>query len=94
MMVGSVRGKQRFDMPFRVKQSGRDVGVSGVVLPIEAGAEAKSAGGQVRLKPPFMESVVCPQPAQKGLRAFQSMSARASAYIAAWGAGSVMWVRP
>ena len=83
MMVGSVRGKQRLDMPFRVMQSGRDVGVSGVVLPMEPRAEARSVGGQVRLKPPLIERVGCPHPAQKGLRAFQSMRARASAYIAA-----------
>ena len=86
MQVGSVRGKERFETPrLRVEQGGRGVGVEGVVEGREAGEgdvdegvrEAKSVGGQVRLKPAFMERVGWPHCAQKGLRAFQSRRARA-----------------
>jgi hypothetical protein len=48
MTVGSVRGKQRFDMPVRVAQGGR----SGV-----ATEGAMSLGGQVRLKPALTDIV-------------------------------------
>ena len=41
-----------------------------------------------------MERVGWPQPAQKGLRAFQSSILRDWATMAASGAGSVMCVRP
>jgi hypothetical protein len=47
--VGSVRGKQRFETPVRVAQGGRSPWL------IEL---AMSFGGQVRLKPAFMERVL------------------------------------
>ena len=78
--VGSVRGKERFEMPCRVAQGGRSAGFRGfspVVAPWAVGREAQSVGGQVRLVPAWMERVGWPQPAQKRLRAFQSMRARA-----------------
>lgn len=50
MTVGSVRGKQRFEMPVRVAQGGRS--------PELVMAEAMSLGGQVRLKPALMERVL------------------------------------
>ena len=78
IMVGSVRGKHRLEIPFRVAQSGRSV-LRGVetVEPIAVGRPARSLGGHVRLVPPLMDRVGCPQPAQNGLRAFQSKSERA-----------------
>lgn len=89
MTVGSVRGKERLLTPLRVAQGGRvvsSVGPSGtleraLVTPEEdlELVRARSLGGQVRLNPPFTESVGCPHCAQKGLRAFQSRSWRASA---------------
>lgn len=78
MTVGSVRGKERLETPFLVTQEGRSVGVADSVACAE-GREAKSVGGQTRLVPAFMDSVGWPQPAQKGLRAFQSSMARACA---------------
>lgn len=77
MMVGSVRGKQMFEIPLRVAQSGREVGVAGVVEPMGVGRDARSLGGQVLLVPALMERVGWPHWAQKGLRAFQSRRARA-----------------
>lgn len=74
MTVGSVRGKERFEIPVRVVQGGRVRGPAG-----EESEGARSAGGQVRLKPAFMERVGCPQAAQKGLRAFQSRRWREAA---------------
>jgi len=50
MTVGSVRGKHRFEMPVRVAQGGRS---PAVVMEV-----AMSLGGQVRLKPAFMERVL------------------------------------
>lgn len=83
MTVGSVRGNERFEMPFLVTHEGRWVGVSGAVAwAVER--DAKSVGGQTLLVPAFMERVGWPQPAQNGLRAFQSSIARACAYIAAF----------
>ncbi len=78
MTVGSVRGKQRFEMPFLVAQSERSLaGVLGVVEPMLVEREARSLGGQVRFVPAFMESVGWPHWAQNGFRAFQSRRARA-----------------
>ena len=70
MTVGSVRGKERFEMPLRVAQEGREVdGVARVVLPMEEAEEeeeeeeeeevreAISVGGQVRFMPALMERV-------------------------------------
>jgi hypothetical protein len=82
------------EIPFLVAQGGRLVsGVAAVVERPEGAVEpeeevvmgeprllaARSEGGQARLKPPFTESVGWPHWAQKGLRAFQSRSWRASA---------------
>ena len=79
MTVGSVRGKERFEIPLRVAHEGRDVGVTAVALPVgaEEGRDAMSVGGQMRFIPALMESVGWPHCAQKGFRAFQSSSARA-----------------
>ena len=79
MTVGSVRGNERFEMPFLVAQSGRSfAGVaSGAEEPIVVRSDARSLGGQVRFVPALMDSVGCPHCAQKGLRAFQSRRARA-----------------
>jgi hypothetical protein len=71
MTVGSVRGKDRFDIRVRVTHEGRSPSC------------CLSLGGQTRLKPPLEDMVLLPQLPQKGLRAFQSSRARASAYIAA-----------
>ncbi len=80
MTVGSVRGNERFEMPFLVAQSERScAGVAGVVEPMFVETEARSLGGQVRLVPALMENVGCPHWAQKGFRAFQSRRARACA---------------
>lgn len=76
----TVRGKHKFDMPFRVTQSGRSAeGGSVVVDPIDEPLTslAMSLGGQIRFIPALMERVGCPHPAQKGFRAFQSSKARA-----------------
>lgn len=70
MTVGSVRGKQRLEMPLRVTQGGRSDA---------ACAFEESLGGQVRLKPALIDIVLWPQAAQNGLRKFQSVSWRASA---------------
>lgn len=78
MTVGSVRGKERFDIPVLVGQDGRSLGVAGVVL-VVPGKGARSVGGQARFQPPFAESVGWPHPAQKGFRAFQSIRCRPSA---------------
>jgi hypothetical protein len=50
MTVGSVRGKQRFEIPVRVAQGGRS--------PALETSDAMSLGGHVRLNPPFMERVL------------------------------------
>ena len=49
MIVGSVRGKVRFDKVVRVEQAGLSLGVS-----------AASVGGQTRFAPPFRDNVRCP----------------------------------
>lgn len=77
MTVGSVRGKERLEIPSRVTQSGRLEGGEATVEPTEVEREAISLGGQVRFMPPWMESVGWPHAAQNGLRAFQSRIARA-----------------
>lgn len=79
--VGSVRGKERLEIPFLVAQAFRSVGVfwTDVAPPWAVGREAKSVGGQTRLVPAFTERVGWPQPPQNGLRAFQSTRARACA---------------
>lgn len=50
MTVGSVRGKQRFEIPVRVAQGGRS--------PALATESAMSLGGHVRLKPALTDSVL------------------------------------
>lgn len=70
MMVGSVRGKDRFEMAVRVVQAGRSAGRP-------SATRAASIGGQARLVPAFTGSVVCPQVPQKLFRLFQSTRARA-----------------
>jgi hypothetical protein len=72
MTVGSVRGNERFEMPVRVAHGGRGAELVSM-------ADARSAGGHVRLKPPLTERVRWPQLAQKGLRLFQSRTWRAAA---------------
>ena len=72
MMVGSVRGKDRFDIVVRVLQTG----FSG---DFPWAARAISVGGQARLVPEFTERVGLPQVPQKLFRVFQSASARACA---------------
>ena len=57
MIVGSVRGKVRFDKVVRVEQGSRSLGVS-----------ALSTGGQMRLLPACTERVLCPHVPQKVLR--------------------------
>ena len=74
MTVGSVRGKQRFEIPVLVAQGGRSEFCT---------AGAMSFGGQVRLNPALTDMVGYPQAAQYGFLAFQSSRCRASAYIAA-----------
>jgi hypothetical protein len=78
MTVGSVRGNDRLEIPFRVAQPARLRGTaSALVAPAWAvGREARSVGGQVRLVPALTDNVGCPQPPQKGFRAFQSRRAR------------------
>ena len=70
MMVGSVRGKERFEMVVRVLQDGRSAG-------LPSARSAASLGGQARLVPELTEIVGWPQVPQKVLRVFQSMRARA-----------------
>lgn len=63
MTVGSVRGKDRLEIPFRVAHGGRSVGLLGcsaVVEPMDVGREAMSVGGQVRFVPALVESVGWP----------------------------------
>ena len=74
-----MRGKERLAMPLRVAQKGRLILVWGAVLSIGMLLliEAMSVGGQVRFVPPCIERVGWPHEAQKGLRLFQSISARA-----------------
>lgn len=72
-----MRGNERLEMPLRVTQSGRLVGVEEVVEPMAVDTEAISLGGHVRFIPALIERVGWPQEAQKGLRAFQSSRARA-----------------
>lgn len=76
--VGSVRGKQRFEMPLRVIQAlvSRGVERVDVAPPWAVGREARSVGGQTRFVPALMDIVGWPQPPQNGFRAFQSRSAR------------------
>lgn len=69
MMVGSVRGKDRFESVVRVLQAGRSW-----VMP--SAARAASVGGQARLVPAFTASVGLPQVPQKVFRLFQSIRAR------------------
>ena len=94
MTVGSVRGKERLEIPFLVAQGGRSVGVAELVLPIAPDIDAMSFGGHVRFVPALMDSVGWPHWAQNGLRLFQSMRARACAYMAADGAGRFICIRP
>ena len=80
MTVGSVRGKQRLEMPFLVAHGGLSIGFEGLALVVEPTAPLRSAesfGGQVRLPPALTDMVGWPQPPQKGFRAFQSRRARA-----------------
>lgn len=83
--VGSVRGKERLETPFLVAQAARSRGFASteVAPPCAVGREAKSVGGHTRFVPALTDNVGWPQPAQKGFRAFQSMRARACAYMAA-----------
>lgn len=63
MTVGSVRGNERFEIPFRVAQGGRSVAFTGsaeVVEPMDVGREAMSVGGQERFVPPLIENVGWP----------------------------------
>lgn len=76
IIVGSVRGKDKFEIVVRVVQAGRSAGKPWAV-------RAASVGGQVRFVPAFTGRVVCPQVPQKLLRLFQSVRARAWAYTAA-----------
>lgn len=76
MMVGSVRGKDRFEIVVRVLQGGRSAGFPSAI-------RAASVGGHARFVPPFTGSVVHPHVPQKVLRLFQSMRARDCAKIAA-----------
>lgn len=69
MIVGSVRGKDRFDMVVRVLQAGR----SGC---FPWSMRAASDGGQERFVPELTESVGWPQVPQKRFRVFQSTRAR------------------
>ena len=88
MTVGSVRGKERLEMRPRVAQEGRSsiqyiktwlVGGWGECMDGGLPPVLASLGGHARLKPPLTDMVELPQPAQKGLREFQSRRARASA---------------
>lgn len=69
MIVGSVRGKDRFDRVVRVVQAGRSADWP-------CAARAASVGGQARLVPALTESVGFPQVPQYVLRVFQSTRAR------------------
>ena len=63
MTVGSVRGNDRLEIPFRVAHGGRSAGSLGfaaVVEPMDVGRAAMSVGGQVRFVPAFVESVGWP----------------------------------
>lgn len=63
MTVGSVRGKDRLEIPLRVAQGGRSVallGCAAVVEPMDVAREAMSVGGQVRFVPALVESVGWP----------------------------------
>ena len=79
--VGSVRGKERLEIPFLVAQAARSRGLASaeVAPPCAVGREAKSVGGQTRFVPALTDNVGWPQPPQKGFRAFQSRRARACA---------------
>jgi hypothetical protein len=68
--VGSVRGKLWFETVPRVAQGLRS-------LACPPPAPALSVGGHTRFVPACTESVGWPHWAQKGVRAFQSMMARA-----------------
>ncbi len=60
MTVGSVRGNERLEIPFRVAHGGRSVGLAGcaeVVDPIEVWRELISVGGHVLFVPALIESV-------------------------------------
>lgn len=76
MMVGSVRGKVRFESVVRVPQAGRSA-----LSPLATCAA--SVGGQARFVPAVTARVWWPQVPQKTLRLFQSIRARDGAYIAA-----------
>jgi hypothetical protein len=79
--VGSVRGKERLEIPFLVAQAARSRGLASIEVapPCAVGREAKSVGGQTRFVPALTDNVGWPQPPQKGFRAFQSRRARACA---------------
>lgn len=70
MIVGSVRGKDRFDSVVRVLQAGLSS-----VFPVAV--RARSVGGHARFVPAFTPTVGCPHVPQKVLRVFQSTRARA-----------------
>lgn len=76
IIVGSVRGKDRFDIVVRVVQAGLSAGKPWATRAI-------SVGGQARFVPAFTAKVVLPQVPQKLLRLFQSIRARDWAYTAA-----------
>lgn len=85
MMVGSVRGKERLERVVLVLQGGRSIVVE-VFRPasFDDAARALSVGGQARLVPALTDNVVWPHVPQKVFRVFQSMSALAWAYMAAF----------
>lgn len=56
--VGSVRGKERLEIPFLVTQASRSRGIALVkVAPWAFGREAKSVGGQTRFVPALTDKV-------------------------------------
>ena len=64
--VGSVRGKERLEIPLRVAQGGRETAAAAGVVVVEFAEvdeeegereAAMSAGGQVRFMPALMERV-------------------------------------
>lgn len=77
-MVGSVRGKERLEIVLRVWQGGREPSTEEPFW-----TSARSVGGQIRLAPACTDMVGWPHAPQNILRVFQSIRARAWAYIAA-----------